>query len=494
MNGRAVGATIFPLLATALCFGQSADLSAQSQVAKQAMAAGQFERAAGMYAQLVRELPRNAGMLLNFGMALHYEGHYAEAVQQLKAALLIEPGLIAADFFLGVSYAKLHEPALAIAPLLTAATAEPANKLFQLELADALLATEQYEKAAVHFQRVTDLDSADAKAWQGMGMSFVGLSQLCFRTLQLRAPTSPYVLLLLANSDLKQGRYRNAYARYRAALARGVSALGVYTELAEVYRKTQHPDWAATEEQRERELPAPNCDVNSEACAYLSGDYRKAVVSSSMAPQALYWKARSYEALALAAFDKLNQMPPTPEIHELMAEAYQIRGQNHESSQEFLEALKLDPGNTRLKALYATALWRDHNYGSAEPLLKQLLRTDQNSAELTFELGDTLLELDDLKNALPLLAQAVKRDPRMLAAQASLGRADMEAGQIAAAIPHLQAALAADIDGSLYFQLAKAYEETGQAALAKHAREQFVLITKRRNAVQSDGAAEISAP
>ena len=89
------------------------DLAAQSQAAKQAMAAGDFAHAADMYARLVRELPQNAGLLLNLGMALHYEGRYAEAVQQLKGALRLKPDWAPANFFLGVSYAKLHEPELA---------------------------------------------------------------------------------------------------------------------------------------------------------------------------------------------------------------------------------------------------------------------------------------------------------------------------------------------------------------------------------------------
>ena len=87
---------------------QGDDLGMRSELAKQAMAVGQFARAADIYAALIKELPGNPGLLLNLGMALYYQGKYSEAVQQFKAALQLKPELAPANFFLGVSYAKLH--------------------------------------------------------------------------------------------------------------------------------------------------------------------------------------------------------------------------------------------------------------------------------------------------------------------------------------------------------------------------------------------------
>lgn len=473
---------------------QADDLVARSESAQQALAQGQYARAADLYSGLIRELPPNAGLLLNLGMALHYEGKYTDAVQHLKAALRLKPDLVAADFFLGLSYAKLHQPGLALAPLRAAVAAEPSNKTFQFEFADISLSTGHYEEAAQHFQRGLDLDVSDPQAWQGLGLTYVNLSQQCFERLQAEGPDNTYALLLLANSDLTQGRYRNAYQFYRTALARAVAVPGIHAALAEVYRKTQHPDWAAMEEQRERELPAPDCVANPEACAYVAGHYAEVIASPAKAPAAAYWRARSYEALALAAFDKLRQMPPTPQIHELMADAYRVRGQNHEAAEEFRQALKLDPENARVQALYATALWRDHDYTSARQILEKLVQLDPNSADLKFELGDTLLQEDEPQKAVMVLRDAVRMNPHLLAAHAALAKAYIKIDRPSDAIPHFQAALPADPDASLHFQLAKAYDQTGQAALAKRAREQFSEITRRLSSRQKSDNAEISAP
>lgn len=474
---------------------QADDPAEQSRAAKQAMAAGDFKKATAIYRELVRELPENPGLLLNLGMALHYQREYAAAAEQFKAALRLDPNLTPAKFFLGISYAKLHRPELALPPLEAAAGAEPSNKIFQLEFADALLGTEDYNHAAATFRHVLDLDAAEAKGWQGLGLSYVGLSQQCFRALESQAPESPYVALLLADSDLNQAKYRSAYSRYRAALARGGPPHDIHAGLAEVYRKTQHPDWAAIEDQRERELSTPDCSKVPEMCAYVSGRYKNVISSSSTRPDALYAKARSYEALALEAFDSLNRMPPTPQIHELMAEAYRVRGADHQAAEELQQAVKLDGNNSRLQALYAAALWRDHDYEHAQPLLEKLLHADPNSAELNFELGDTLLQQDDPERAIPLLVRAIATDAHLLPAQASIGKAYVQVNRPSEAIPHLRAALAADIDGSVHFQLAKAYERTGQELLAKRTREEFGAIEKRRAAAKAGNAlAEIAAP
>ena len=100
------------------------DLATKSQEAKQAMAAGEFQRAANLYSDLVRSVPGNPGSLLNLGMARFYESRYTDAVQALKAALKLQPQLAPANFFLGLSFEKLYQPSLAIAPLRAAVSSD----------------------------------------------------------------------------------------------------------------------------------------------------------------------------------------------------------------------------------------------------------------------------------------------------------------------------------------------------------------------------------
>lgn len=59
-----------------------------------------------------------------------------------------------------------------------------------------------------------------------------------------------------------------------------------------------------------------------------------------------------------------------------------------------------------------------------------------------------------------------------------LGRALMQMGRSTEAIPHLVAALPADSDGSLHFQLSRAYQETGQAEKAAAAMKTYQAMQK----------------
>jgi hypothetical protein len=51
----------------------------------------------------------------------------------------------------------------------------------------------------------------------------------------------------------------------------------------------------------------------------------------------------------------------------------------------------------------------------------------------------------------------------------------------AEAIPHLKAALPLDQDGSLHFQLSRAYERTGNSVLAKQALQEYEKIAAARS-------------
>jgi predicted Zn-dependent protease len=90
---------------------------------------------------------------------------------------------------------------------------------------------------------------------------------------------------------------------------------------------------------------------------------------------------------------------------------------------------------------------------------------------LNFTKGDILLSSQETAQAIPCLEMALKTDATLLPAHHALGRAYMLAGKPAAAIPHLQAALPIDQDGSLRYQLSRAYQAAGKMDLAKKTLE-----------------------
>ncbi len=71
----------------------------------------------------------------------------------------------------------------------------------------------------------------------------------------------------------------------------------------------------------------------------------------------------------------------------------------------------------------------------------------------------------------------MKLDRNMLPAHVALGLCYVHLQKPRQAIPHLKAGLSLDTNGSLYYELARAYRATGQAALAKQAMEKYQALS-----------------
>jgi tetratricopeptide (TPR) repeat protein len=466
------------LLAAAVLLAQSGELAAKSQRARRAMEAGRFEEAAFLYQELVREVPGNAGLLLNLGLALHSAGRHRPAIEQFQAALKQQPELAPALLMLGVAHLKLGEPDRALEPLKRAVKVAPSNRLALFELADTQLALGRVSEAAASFRRLTELDPGNPRAWQGLGMSCLSLSRRTFDRLEKTAPRSAWWYALLARSKLEQQQYRTAFYLYKQALALAPDLPGIHAALAEIYRQTGHPEWAGVEEERARAL-APRKSAPREGT-----------------PEFLHDEALRYSRQALEAFARLAQMPPTAEIHELMAESFRLQGNHARAVEEWRAALKLRPGDHGVEKELATALWLARDYESALPLLDRLHASEPGSARLNQLLGDCLLERGQLEKAIPYLETAVKVEPGLLRAHASLGRALLYAGRPTEAIAHLKTALPVDEDGSLYFQLSQALRRAGQDEAARRAHEEFIRISqdKREHSAQLERERQITPP
>ncbi len=465
-------------LLAALSFAQSDDPAAKSQRGKEAMAAGKFAEAATIYAELVKTLPDNAGLLMNLGMAQHMAGQPSKAIPQFKAALKLDPGLFPAWLLLGVAHLEIGQPAGAVEPLRKALTMQPDNTEARHALGDALFAVERFEEAADQFRQLSDRNASDPRAWHALGRSYESLSRRAFAQLEKAAPESSYWLALVAGTRLAQQQYSGAFYFYHQALQKQPDLRGAHGTLAEIYRRTGHADWAAVEEGKERRLGPLDCASHRIECDFLQGRYREAATAAGRPPSAesYYFQSLAYNELALQAFERLAKLPPSAELHQLIAESHHNQGHHIDAVKEWREALKLSPGNPEIRRELAISLHQSRDYNAAEVLLRDLLKRDPGSVELNYCLGDSLLNLQQPEKAVPFLSQAVKRDASVLPAQASLARAYLQMGQAAQAIPHLEAALPVDDDGSLHYQLARAYQGAGRQELAKQTLEQYQKI------------------
>ncbi|MEO7145838.1 MAG: tetratricopeptide repeat protein [Bryobacteraceae bacterium] len=486
------GSVVF-FLALTLAAGQSDELARESQRARQMMMAGQFESAIPIYLSLVKALPGETGLRLNLALAEHMAGHEAESIPNFEAVLKVQPDALPALISLGAARLALHQPAEAIAPLEKAVTVEPDNRDAQAMLAGACMDSGRFEEASLHFRKLTSLAPREPRGWYGLGASNQAMSARALDRLQKRDPQSPYLAVLLADARAAQRQYRGAFALYKDALQQLPNLHGIHTALAEVYRKTGHADWAAVEEAKERALPPADCKAHPVECDFLAGKDAQALTAprpGNPSPEALFWQAKAAGELAFQAFFQLGQLPPSVELHQFRAETARDRRQPLESVKEWRAALELAPANPRLKRELAVSLFLAKDYQAAVDEASGFLKMAPRDAELNFAVGDSLLRLEQLERAVPYLRAALAANPKLLPADASLGLALSRMGKTAEAIPHLEKALALDDDGSLHYQLARAYQSAGRQDQARTEMAAYQAILQKSEDRKQDAVEE----
>ncbi|HUS08063.1 MAG TPA: tetratricopeptide repeat protein [Bryobacteraceae bacterium] len=490
-KGRSV-MRIALLLCTALLSPAQPDaLARKSQAAKELMAAGRFAEAIPLYAELSRALPANPGLRLNLALAYQMAGRHNEAIPEFERVLKADPNNFPALLSLGVSELEMNRPAKAIGSLQRAVTLQPSHPESRGMLAHALLSLDRPKEAAIQFRRLSALLPQDPKAWYGLGRSYEALARQAFDELDKTAQGSPEWLALIADSRMESRQFRSAFFFYKQAMEKRPDFPGIHRALAELYRRAEHSDWADIENRKEVRLPKLDCARHKQACDFLAGRF----LAASEGPS-LYWRSRAYNQLALAALQPLGALPPSIELHATKAEILAGHQQHLEAAQEWDAARRLAPNDPHIQRQLASALYQAGDYEKSVPMLQKLIQQDPAAADLNFFLGDSFLRTEQPGKALPWLETALRQDPRLVPAHASLGLAQMRLGRHAEAIPHLNAALAIDEDGSLHYQLAQAYQRTGDADRAKQMSEKYREIQQRSQAEERklEQQAVITAP
>lgn len=490
-------AFFFALNATA-AFSQSDDPAAESHRAKELMAEHRFAEAAPIYENLLKSFPGNTGLLLNLAMAEEMAGQPARAVPRFEAVLKAQPDNMPALLSLSMARLQLNQAREAIPILQRVIKIDPENLNAIGMLAEAEMSQKLFEEAAAHYREVTALNEADPRAWYGLGKAYESLAVRTFDRLSQSAPQSAYVALLLADTRLERHQYRSAFFFYHEAEGKLPDLPGIHAGLAEVYRNTNHLDWAVIEKKREETLPAPDCKVQSSECAFLSQHFADVIqkAPAQASPATLFWAAKAYNALALQAFDRLSLFPASVEIHAIKAQILRDHKQDLEAANEWRAALKLAPGDVEVKRQLAAALFDAKDYRSAMPLIQEQLANQPRAPDLNYLMGASLYRTEQAEKALPYLQTAVQGRANNLAADAALGLTLVSLDKNAEAIPYLKKALPLDDDGSVHYSLARAYRAAGENQLAAQTMRQYQQIQRQNQEINDQLAkeAEITAP
>jgi tetratricopeptide (TPR) repeat protein len=470
---------LFLFLAPLVLYSQSETLALKSARVKELMSSGRFAEAVPLCQELVQALPSNPGLRLNLGLALQMSGRLREAIPQFERVLAADPNSLPASLSLGAARLELNEPLKAIPALERAVKLDPSNVNARGLLAGALLSQGRAKEAAVHYRKLTSLTPGDPKAWHGLGQAYEALAEQAFNELTKTSEGSAEWLSLVAESRIARRQFRSAFFFFKQALSKNPDFLPARMGIAVVYRATDHPDWAAAEERKLKSSPAFDCARQKAACDFQAGRYLQAAASPSP-----YWRARASNQLALEAYSKLGTLPESLELHAIKAEIASNNGRHLEAAGEWRAALKLSPYDVTIQQSLAAEL---HDAGDYQAALEVLSRLNpEASAGVAFLTGDSLLRSEHPDQAIPLLDIALKLDPKLLPAHASMGLALTRTGKQAEAVPHLEAALPIDDDGSLHYQLARAYQASGDAAKSRETMAKYQAIQQKNEAEKRD--------
>lgn len=455
---------VWIVLPGALLQAQTPAATEKARRAGELVKAGRAAEAVPIYQELTEEFPSEPAFGINLAVAEYKAGQYRRTIEVCQALVKHRPDLFAAWLFLGAGHAQLGEPSQAVPPLRKALALHPDDRNVLLMLGYALLDQGTPAEAASVFEKAAEAMPDHPRVLFGLARSYEALASGEFLRLEKEAPGSPEWLALGGDFELDRRGYLRAFQRYRQALALRPQFPGLHAAIATIYEQTGHPDWAAAERAK-GDGSNPACRHNPRGCATTA--------------EALYWECKRHRTFSQSAYARLRNSPPSPERYKAEAMADEMGSHYPEAAAAWKQALALSPGDRDIQHRLALALCHANDCGSALPYIQDLLAREPSSSELNFLYGTALRTTEQPERAVEYLEKAVKLNGNLLAARADLGEAYLAAGKPAAAIPQLEAAVADDRDGSRHFQLARAYQASGNKERAAAALREYREIRGR---------------
>jgi len=149
--------------------------------------------------------------------------------------------------------------------------------------------------------------------------------------------------------------------------------------------------------------------------------------------------------------------------------------------------LALEPDNVAGLAGLTAAYLHDGHFEQARASAEKALARDPEDSEFNLLMGEVLVAQHDYAGAERYLKKSLHARPDLLPrAHALLGRVYARTGRSKEAITELTQGVASDEDGSVYYQLARCYQKSGDAKAAAAAFQKSDQIRAKRNALAEE--------
>lgn len=323
-------------------------------------------------------------------------------------------------------------------------------------------------------------------------------------TVKSSSAFNPKLYALLVATFTEDAGQPAAFKSQEANINDGASAAPIthnaLTSAEEYFRSGQYGKCAAVLKNSATSMKQESLNMLA-SCAFLSGDYeltssasQRLLASAPHSAQALYWSIKANEKLAFESLDKYQRLEPNSKnSHILLGDIFRQQHRYDDAQVEYKLALEISPNDPAALLGLANAYFGNLNIEKTIETVQTAMRNDPNGPELNLIMGEALVHRKNYAEAKPYLEKSLAAKPQMLPhVHALLGQAELfrESGDMQYAIAHLKLGLPSDEDGSVHYQLARAYQQVGDRKNAAIAIEQMKSVQRQNRKHAETAVAE----
>ncbi len=380
MRKTKIAFSLFALLLTTAipCLSQTAP-SPQHQIQEHTRKAQEYLRenrpdlAVPEFKAIVALEPDNVDARGNLGVLLFFQGAYADAIPQLRAALKMQPSLSKIQALLGMAEKRTGDVHAATGDLEKSFPKLKEQKIridAGMELIDLYFAAGDLGKAAATVSVLRELDPTNAEILYAAYRLYSDLADESRLSLIVVAPNSARTHQMMAHELARQGNSAEAIANYREALKLEPNLPGLHFELAEMLNSSSAPDAPRQAELEYKAALAVNPFDEKSECrlgelAAAKGDtagsrehYERAVKLQPNDPEANIGLAKAFMAVnqpekALPLLENAVKLDPTSAVaHFRLSTIYRQMGRADDAKREIAEYQKYKNMKEKLRDVY----------------------------------------------------------------------------------------------------------------------------------------------
>ena len=365
-------------------------MASHAQAAQEAEQRGDFPSAVHEYEVLTHELPRNAEIASNLGVALYFNHQWESAIAAFRKSISLNATLLAPHLFSGLAWYQLSQPDAAVPELETAVRLQPSDVIAHTWLGYAYVAQARYDAAAKQFEEATRMAPDNVDDWYALGQAWLEIGRQRTIVLLKAAPNGGRAWQLAGEQLRLQGDRTRALADFEQARERRPDIPELHNAIVELGGKPATAavtKTSASSQEDELYAQAREAEQKSRAAfehvlSAAPDSYRAhQIMASSLVAEQQYEKAIAEYRLVL------NMKPDLPGVHEAIGNCLLRSGKTEESLQEFEAELRLQPRSASANTNVGQVLVMLGRDDAAQNALNDALQLDRPPAEIYRLLG-----------------------------------------------------------------------------------------------------------